>query len=158
MATDIEKLVVQLSADMRDYQRGLQNAMGVTNRQARAIENRWNQANKRFDTIGRGMANGLVAPLAGITAALSVREVAAYADAWTKAKNSLAVAGVTGQKQVEVLDKLYDSALANGAPLEAMAGLFGKAAQASDNLGASTEDLVKFSDGVGVALRVSTLR
>ncbi|MGU3494210.1 tape measure protein [Xanthobacteraceae bacterium A53D] len=155
MATDIEKLVVQLSADVRQYQRGLQNAMGVTNRQARAIEARWSQANRKLDGIGSSMANGLVAPLTGIAAALSVREVAAYADAWTKAKNSLAVAGVVGQKQVEVLDQLYQSAQSNSAPLEAMASLFGKAAQASDNLGASTEDLVKFSDGVGVALRVA---
>ncbi len=58
MATDLERLVVQLSADIKAYQNGMQQAMGVTNRQARAIENRWRQANKNLDNIGRGMARG----------------------------------------------------------------------------------------------------
>ncbi|MDG3575731.1 tape measure protein [Rhizobium sp. YJ-22] len=87
--------------------------------------------------------------------ALSVREVIAYADAWTTAKNSLAVAGVVGRDQVKVLDALYQSAQKNAAPVQALADLFGKAAQASDNLGASQKDLLKFSGGVATALRVA---
>jgi len=155
MATDLERLVVQLSADINQYQRGLQNAMGVTNRQARAIENRWKQSEKNLNAIGGSMARGLIAPLGGIAAALTAKEVLSYADAWTKAKNSLAVAGVTGVTQVAVLERLYQSAQANATPIGALADLFGKAAQASDNLGASNEDLIKFSDGVAVALKVA---
>lgn len=155
MATDLEKLVVQLSADLKQYQNGMQQAMGVTNRQARAIENRWRQSERNLNALGRSMAAGLVAPLAGIGAAITTREVFAYADAWTKAKNSLAVAGVTGARQVAVLDRLFASAQANGAPIGALADLYGKAAQSADNLGASTEDLITFADGVATALRVA---
>jgi len=133
----------------------MQRANGVTIRQARAIENRWRQANKNLDGIGRGMAQSLIAPLTGISAALGAREVLQYADAWTKAKNSLAVAGVVGNEQSVVLDRIYESAQANSAPLGAMATLFGKAAQAGDNLGASQEDILKFTNGVGVALKVA---
>ncbi|WP_411036163.1 tape measure protein [Shinella sp. BYT-45] len=155
MATDIEKLVVQLSADIKQYQREMQRAQGVTNAQARAIENRYRQMDRRLAQIGTSAARSLTAPLAGIAAAVSVKEVLAYADAWTSAKNSLAVAGVVGDNQVQVLDRIYESSQKNATPLGAMADLFGKAAQASDNLGASQEDLLKFADGVGVALRVS---
>lgn len=155
MATDLERLVVQLSADIKQYERGLQNAMGVTNRQARAIENRWKQSERNLNALGGSMARGLIAPLGGIAAALTAKEVLSYADAWTKAKNSLAVAGVTGATQVAVLDRLYQSAQKNSAPIGALADLFGKAAQASDNLGASNEDLLQFSDGVGTALKVA---
>jgi tape measure domain-containing protein len=155
MATDVEKLVVQLSADIKQYQREMQRAQGVTNAQARAIENRYRQMDRRLAQIGSNAARSLVAPLAGVAAAISTNEVLAYADAWTSAKNSLAVAGVVGENQVQVLEKIYQSAQANATPLGAMADLFGKAAQASDNLGASQEDLLKFSDGVGVALRVA---
>lgn len=155
MATDVEKLVVQLSADIKAYQREMQKAAGVTNRQARAIEDRYKQMDKRLSEFGSSAARGLIAPLTGIAAVISTKEVLAYADAWTSAKNSLAVAGVVGDNQTQVLDKLYQSAQANATPIGAMAGLFGKAAQASDNLGASQADLLKFSDGVGVALRVA---
>ncbi|MUO86755.1 tape measure protein [Agrobacterium vitis] len=154
MATDVEKLVVQLSADIKGYQREMQKAAGVTNRQARAIEDRYKQMDKRLGAFGSSAARGLIAPLVGVAAAISTKEVLAYADAWTGAKNSLAVAGVVGENQVRVLDKIYQSAQNNAAPVGAMAELFGKAAQASDNLGASQTDLLKFTDGVGTALKV----
>lgn len=102
-----------------------------------------------------GIGVGLAPVLGSITAALSVREVARYADAWTGAKNALAVAGVTGEAQVYVLDQLYQAAQRNAAPVTALADLYGKAAQASDNLGASQSELLQFSDGVATALRVA---
>ncbi|RKD61558.1 tape measure protein [Rhizobium sp. WW_1] len=155
MATDVEKLVVQLSADIKQYQREMMKARDVTNSQARAIEARFRKMNANIDNIGRGAAKSLIAPLAGVGALLSVNEVMKYADAWTAAKNSLAVAGVVGTKQVNVLDQLYASAQKNSAPIGALTSLFGKAAQASDNLGASQSELLRFSDGVATALRVA---
>ncbi|MVA22557.1 tape measure protein [Agrobacterium vitis] len=154
MATDLEKLVVQLSADIKGYQREMQKAANVTSSQARAIENRLKQMDRRFSTLGTSMARGLIAPLAGISAALTVDSVIHYADAWTSAKNSLAVAGVVGVTQVAVLDQIYSSAQRNAAPIGAMADLFGKAAQSGDALGASQADLLKFTDGVGTALKI----
>lgn len=155
MATDLEKLVVQLSADIKGYQREMQKAVGVTNAQARAIEKRYENMSRKLDSIGRRSATALIAPLTGVAAAISVNEVLGYADAWTTAKNSLSVAGIVGQQQVEVLDRLYQSAQANAAPVGALADLFGKASQASDVLGASQKELIAFSDGVATSLRVA---
>ncbi len=155
MATDVEKLVVQLSADIKQYQREMQRAQGVTNTQARAIENRYKAMDKRLAATGQSAARGLIAPLTGVAAALSVQEVLKYADAWTSAKNSLAVSGVVGSSQVKVLDDLYDSAQRNAAPIGALADLYGKASQSQVELGASSQDLTRFADGVAVALRVS---
>ncbi|OOG73877.1 phage tail protein [Sinorhizobium sp. A49] len=155
MATDLEKLVVQLSADIKGYQREMQKAVGVTNAQARAIEKRYENMSRKLDSIGRRSASALIAPLTGVAAAISVNEVLGYADAWTTAKNSLSVAGVVGQQQVEVLDRLYQSAQDNAAPVGALADLFGMASQASDVLGASQKELIAFSDGVATSLRVA---
>ncbi|KSV72947.1 hypothetical protein N182_28905 [Sinorhizobium sp. GL2] len=155
LATDLEKLVVQLSADIKGYQREMQKAVGVTNAQARAIEKRYENMSRKLDSIGRRSASALIAPLTGVAAAISVNEVIGYADAWTTAKNSLSVAGVVGQQQVEVLDRLYQSAQANATPVGALADLFGKASQASDVLGASQKELIAFSDGVATSLRVA---
>lgn len=155
MAVTLDELRAVMRMEMNPFMKDLQKVHGVTARTAKLVESTWLSTNKRLDNIGRSMAQSLAAPLLGIGAALSVNSVAKYADAWTSAKNSLAIAGVEGQKQVDVLDQLYKSAQANSAPLSAMADLFGKAAQAGDNLGASQADLLKFSDGVGVALRVA---
>lgn len=155
MATDLETLVVQLSADFKSFERSMARANGITNRQFNAIEKRARQMNKNLDAIFSRSFSGLVAPLGGIGAALGTREILRYADAWTSAKNSLAVAGVVGDEQKKVLDQLYQSAQANAAPITALTDLYGKAAQASDNLGASQADMLKFSDGVAVALRVA---
>lgn len=129
------------------------NMAGIEKTLARA-----NAFEKRMGAIDRsfvGFGRSLLPSLGAITAALSVREVAAYADAWAKAKNSLAVAGIAGREQAQVLDELYRSAQSNAAPLGALSDLFGKAAQASDNLGASNAQLIQFSDGVAVALKVA---
>ena len=155
MATDVEKLVVQLSADIKQYQREMNRAQGVTNAQARAIENRYKQMDKRLSAAGQSAARGLIAPLTGVAAALSVQEVLKYADAWTSAKNSLSVSGVVGSAQVKVLNELYDSAQRNAAPIGALADLYGKASQSQAELGASSQDLTRFADGVAVALKVS---
>lgn len=154
MAVTLDELRAVMRMEMNPFMKDLQKVNGVTARTAKLVESTWLSTNKRLDNIGRSMAQSLAAPLLGIGAALSVDSVAKYADAWTSAKNSLAVAGVVGEKQIDVLDQIYDSAQKNSAPLNAMADLFGKASQASDNLGASQADLLKFSDGVGVALRV----
>ena len=41
MATDIERLVVQLEANMRGYERSMQRVIGQTNRSAQRIERRF---------------------------------------------------------------------------------------------------------------------
>lgn len=155
MATDIERLVVSLSADFKSFEREMRKAAGISAQQARAIENNFRQANRQLDGIGRSMASAITVPLAAIGGALGTRQILQYAESWTKAKNSLAVAGVTGTKQAAILDELFKSAQANGAPLESLTSLYGRAAQVSTELGASQSDLIKFSDGVAVALRVA---
>ena len=155
MAVTLDELRATMRMELTPFMRDLQKMNGVNTKSAKQLEATWRATNKRLDAIGVNMARSLITPLLGVGAALSVDSVARYADAWTSAKNSLSVAGVLGENQVAVLDKLYQSAQNNAAPLTAMADLFGKAAQASDNLGASQAELLKFSDGVGVALRVA---
>ncbi|SFZ81793.1 Prophage tail length tape measure protein [Devosia enhydra] len=63
MATDVERLVVQLSADLRQYQNAMNKAMGVTNTKAREIERRFERMSgtsvASFQRIGERGAAGL---------------------------------------------------------------------------------------------------
>ncbi|MCB5411320.1 tape measure protein [Pseudogemmobacter faecipullorum] len=111
MATDLEKLVVQFSADIKGYERAMTRAAGIMNKQAREIENRARRMNKSLDQIGQRAANSFIAPLTAVGAALSVREVARYADAWTVAQNKLnAASKISGMqaRSLEDLNKISD--------------------------------------------------
>jgi tape measure domain-containing protein len=155
MAADMEKLVVQLSADIKKYENALNRAMGVTNRQAKAIENRFVRMNKRVassmsfsGSFGRGLIGGLAA-------GFSAQGVQQLLDSATKIQNSLKVAGLSGKELEQVYDSLFVSAQKNAVPLEALVTLYGRAAQQQKELGVSSADLVKFTDNIGLALRVA---
>jgi len=155
VATDLERLVVQLSADVKSYERGLQRARGVTNREMGAIEKRAKSMNRNISDIGKGFGRGLVAPLAGVAAALSVAEVIKYADAWKRAGNALKVSGVPAGQLAGTLDRLFDIAQGAGADLGSTVTLFSRLSQSANELGANQEQLFQFTKGVGDALKVA---
>ena len=152
---DIEKLVVQMSVDVRQLQQGMNKALGITNRQARAIEQRFKALNKTATSSFSALGGLISGPLAALGAALSVREVISFSDAWTRANNSLKVAGLAGTELTGVMGELFAAAQRQGAPLEALTQLYGRVAQASGELGATRQDLVIFSEDVARALRVA---
>ncbi len=110
MATDIERLVVQLSADFKSFEKSLARANGVTNKQFQSIERRARQMNKNLDGIFARSFSGLAAPFTGLGAALGVREIAGYADAWTEAGNKIRAAATSAGVQARSLDSLKDGA------------------------------------------------
>lgn len=148
MARDVESLVVSLSADIKRFERELRRANGVTDKQMRDIERRHKQA---ADTVSRTMGR-LGGALAGGAA---LKGAQALIDTATRIDNALKVAGVSGAELTTVYDALFKSAQANAAPMEALVQLYGRASLVQKELGISTSELLKFTDNVAVALRVS---
>lgn len=151
-AQDLERLVVQLSADLTKYERAMARAQGVTNRQLGAIQ-------KKANSVGAGIGASFARAGAQIAAALLTGKVASslasLSEAGTRIDNSLKVAGLSGAELEKVYDSLAKSALANGAPIETLAALYGKAAQAQKELGVTSEELLGFTNNVALALRVA---
>jgi tape measure domain-containing protein len=152
MAVDVERLVVQLSADVKKYENALNRAMGQTNKQARGIERRFQQMNRNITSGFSGLGMGLTKAL---TVAGGVRGFQSLLDSATKIDNALKVAGLSGEELEKVYGRLRDSAVKNAAPLEAMVTLYGRIAQAQDALNVSGDEVTDFVDKIGVALRVS---
>jgi tape measure domain-containing protein len=152
MATDLERLVVQLSADTKQYQNALNKALGVTNRQAGAIEKRFRDVNKNVSGSIIGIGRLAAGAFAGSAV---VREFTLLSEAATRIDNSLKVAGISGSELERVYQALSKAAKDNGAPIEALANLYGKAAQAQKELGVSSDELITFSANVALALRVA---
>lgn len=151
-ATDLERLVVQLSADLKGYQNSLNKARGITNRQLGQIQ-------KQASSTGKAMTASLVQ--AGTAAAGAfifsdvLRGLGSLSEAATRIDNSLKVAGLSGAELERVYEGLSKAALANGAPIETLASLYGKAAQAQKELGVTSAELLTFTNNVALALRVA---
>ncbi len=153
MATqDLERLVVQLSADLTKYERAMARAQGITNKQLGAIQ-------KKASSAGNAIGASFARTGAQIAAALLTGKVASslasLSEAGTRIDNSLKVAGLSGAELEKVYDSLAKSAMANGAPIETLAALYGKAAQAQKELGVTSEELLGFTNNVALALRVA---
>lgn len=153
MATDLEKLVVQLSADIRKFDREVAKINGIANRQFRAVENRARQMNKNLDAIFSRSVNGLMAPLAGIGVALSVQEVARYADAWTVAGNKLAAAGQVAGMQARSLEDLNKIANNTRSGISETADLYAKLMRSTKGVAQSELEVAKATEIVNKAFK-----
>ncbi len=152
MATDLERLVVQLSADVKGYQNALNRAQGITNRQARSIESRFASMNKRLSSSYSELAAGAAKAFALIGGAQGFRQLS---DSATRIDNSLKVAGLSGEELEGVYQKLFAAAQKNAAPLETLVQLYGRVSLVQNELGVSSDQIVTLSNNVALALRAS---
>ncbi|MDX3929256.1 MAG: tape measure protein [Shinella sp.] len=151
-ATDLERLVVQLSADIKQYENSLNRARGQTARQARAIENRFAQMNRNISKGVNEAALGFARAFALIGGA---RGLQTLTDTATRIDNALRIAGQSGEGLERTYQSLFESATRNAAPLEALVQLYGRVSLVQGELGVSSERLLGFTDTVALALRAS---
>lgn len=100
------------------------------------------------------MRTALLSSTAAIGAALSVNKIADYADGYTRFTNQLKVAGLAGAGLGKTQNDLYAIAQKYGVQLESVGTLYGRLSQGAKELGASQGDLLRFTNGVGAALKV----
>ena len=155
MATDLEKLVVQLSADIKGYEREMRKAVGVTNRQAREIEKRFNAMNRNLDGIGKRAARSLVAPFAGIAAALGGRELIRMTGEWTDLTSRVNLAAGSMEKGAVVMGRISDVARRTYSDLSQTAEGYLAFATTLTELGVSTDRQLDFVESLNNALVVS---
>lgn len=100
-------------------------------------------------------ANKLKGALAGVGAALSVREVIAYADAWTTVNNKLINTVKENEKLIDVTDRVFALSQQTRTSIDATATLYGRLAAATGDYvkeGATLEALVS---NINKAMQVS---
>ncbi len=151
-ATDLERLVVSLSADIKRFENAMNRATGLANQRTKAIEGRFTQMNKKLSNGFSGLVGNAAKAFALIGGAAGGKELL---DASTRIDNALKVAGLSGEKLAAVYDQLFASAQQNAAPIETLVTLYGRAAQAQNELGVSTQELLGFTNNVALALRVA---
>lgn len=93
--------------------------------------------------------------LAGGLVAQQVRQYMRLADAATKMQNALRVSGLEGAELDAVYGKLFRSAQRNAAPISSLVDLYSKLALTQKELGVTGDELIQFTDGIAVALKVA---
>lgn len=153
MATDLERLVVSLEANIKKYERELNRSRGVTENALRDVERSVTASTGRIEAAMSRVGASIRLGIAGALASISVGNLTQLSDSFTKVQNSLKVTGLTGDRLAATYRQLFDLAQKQGAPLETLVGLYSSAAQSQKELNASSGDLIRFTDAVATSLR-----
>lgn len=150
MATDVERLVVQLSADVKKYENALNRAMGVTNQRTKAIESRFERMNKN---ISASFSNTLRAGAAIAGGVFSTNEIMQYADAWTQAGNMIAAAAQSAGVQTRSLEDLRKGADEARTSLETYTDLYARLIRSASGVAKSEEEIALATSLVSKAMK-----
>lgn len=90
-----------------------------------------------------------------IGAAFGAREIAGLIDNYTRLQNALSVAGLEGEKLAQVQTRLFELGAKYGVDVNSLADLYGKAAQAGGDLGASQQQLLALTEATSQALLIT---
>ncbi len=154
MATDLEKLVVQLAADVKQFERTFNRAVGISNQKMSQIERRSDQMAKRIEaSFNRISFSGLNGALASVGAAFGAKELAAYADEWTRAGNLIRSAATSTGVEVRSLDELKDSANAARTSLSDYTELYARLIRSASAVAQSESEISLATDLVSKAFK-----
>ncbi|MGE7152330.1 tape measure protein [Methylorubrum rhodesianum] len=153
MATDVERLVVSLEANIKRYEREMAKARGVTESALRDVERTVSDRAGKIEGAMAKVGASIRLGIAGAIAGISVGKFTELTDAYTRIQNSLKVTGLEGDKLKATYQELFALAQKQGVPLETLSGLYSRAAQSQKELNASSGDLVIFTNSVATALR-----
>ena len=154
--TDLERLVVQLSAEIKQYEKGMARATGITDRRMRDIENRVIKMNTNIErsfrglgsTISNSLESALRSSVAQIGSVLGVAEIVGYADAWTEAGNKIRAAAEIAGVQTRSLNQLKDGANAARSDLETYVDLYAKLIRSAAGVAQSEQEVATATDVV----------
>jgi tape measure domain-containing protein len=159
VATETEQLVVSLEARINNFEKSFKRANRVANDNFRSIETRAKTSADRMERTMAGVGDriglGLRGIAAGAAAAFSTKAVVAAAKQYTNLQNALKVTGLEGTDLVSTFNSLFQIAQKNGTAIGPLVSLYARASQAQKELKASSSDVIKFTDGVSLALRVA---
>ncbi|EMM7795404.1 tape measure protein [Klebsiella oxytoca] len=126
---------------------GLNGSMG-------RLEASVNRTERSIGSMERTMSS-LSGVAKGLLAALSVQQVASYADAWTELNNKVANTVRTGETQAEVMQRIFDVSQATQSSLNGTATLYARLERGTRTYNTSAEDLTRLTTIINQGFAVS---
>ncbi|HFF9481718.1 tape measure protein [Serratia marcescens] len=127
----------------------------------RQVNARLDEMEGRFNSTGKAVGStekafsSLSRVAVSLSAALSVQQVAQYANAWVDVNNKLVNAVRPTEQLAEVTQRVFDISQETRSGLEATATLYGRLERATRSAGTSAEDLAKLTTTINKGLIVS---
>lgn len=143
---DAERLIQgrrEIDSALNGLNSGLGRLEGSVNRTERSIGNM-----ERTMSSITGVAKGLIA-------ALSVQQVASYADAWTELNNKVSNSIRIGETQSQVMQRIFDISQATQSSLNGTATLYARLERGTRTYNTSAEDLVRLTTIINQGFAVS---
>ncbi|HBW6148825.1 TPA: tape measure protein, partial [Klebsiella pneumoniae] len=113
-----------------------------------------NRTERSIGSMERTMSS-LSGVAKGLLAALSVQQVASYADAWTELNNKVANSVRTGETQAEVMQRIFDVSQATQSSLNGTATLYARLERGTRTYNTSAEDLIRLTTIINQGFAVS---
>lgn len=163
MADDTERLVLQMSADLRRFEKEMARSRQIADRRLTEVETRARQADRNLsrimDDAGRNMVTALQRSLAAIAptiaAAFSVQQVVQYADAWTSGRNALAAAGVATEDLAQRQSELVDLANETRTGTADTISLYRRLTIATQEMGMAQNDALRLTELLNKSFQTS---
>lgn len=146
MADDVERLILEMSADLKRFEKGLDRATATGEKRLSGLERRFEKSGQRMAaSMGRGALN-INQAIAGIAVGAAIREVGQYADAWTSAGNQLAAAGVPLDQLAGRQRELVTLANETRTALAPTVDLYARLTRSTEEIGASSAQVARVTE------------
>ena len=125
------------------------------------VNDRLDSMEGKFEKTGKAVSgteksfSSLTKVASALTAALSVQQVAQYADAWTTLNNKLANSIRTGESLTQVTQRVFDITQSTRSSLDATASLYARLERATREYGTSAENVAKLTTIINQGFVVS---
>lgn len=145
--SQVGNILYQVEMDVAQLVKAQQTA----NDRLAKLEGGFNSAGKSADSF-----RATISKVAGaITAALSIKEITEYANAWVNVSNKLANSVKPSEDLATVTERVFKISQDTRASLEATATLYGRLERATRSAGTSTADLATLTETINKGLVVS---
>ncbi len=134
--------------------RGLLTAQQHVNQRLDLMERGFDKTSRSIDTTERSMSS-LSRVAIALTAALSVQQVAEYADAWATVNNKLANSLRPNEQLADVTERVFNITQQTRGSLDATASLYARLERATRQYGTSADDLAKLTTIINQGFVVS---
>lgn len=153
MTIDVETLLVRLEATQTKFEKQMAASYRTADRRSNQIERRFAQMNRNLQRSTSNAALSVNRALGTIGAGLGVREVAAYADAWTTAGNKLRAAAQSSGVQVRSLNELKEGANDARTGLEPYVDLYARLIRSASGVAKSELEIAQATNIVSKAFK-----
>lgn len=151
MAGELERLLIRLEADTTQLRRALAQADSAVAQYASKTDRALSQTERRFAS----MARNLKVALGGASFAYAARETVQLADSYTLLNNRLSVVTKSTKELDYVRNALFRNSQDSRTDVLESAEMYSRMAFALKDTGASTDQLLKFTDILNKSIAVS---